>query len=160
VISDLLKDYGALRRDTLLLDEGDPQISIIAGKVGQLQARLSDLVAGIVQMRSDDMTASLAVALTELFSSTNQQRLAVANQMPAQINVLMLLLVLAGMGVIGHQVGMTGQSHPVLTLVLIGIWTYIVVLILDFGDSRAGTFRTSTEGYEMVLEQMVSRRLP
>jgi hypothetical protein len=72
----------------------------------------------------------------------------------------MLVLVLAGMGVIGHQVGMTGQSHPILTLVLIGIWTYIVVMILDFGDSRAGTFRTSIEAYEMVLDQMVSRRLP
>jgi hypothetical protein len=153
-ISALLGNYGALRRVTLLLDEGDPQISIIAGRIADIQSRLLEYVAGIVKVRSDDVTASLASALTDLFASTNQQRLAVANQMPTQINLLMLVLVFAGMGVIGHQVGMTGQSHPVLTIMLIGIWTFIVVLILDFGDSRAGSFRTSTEAYEMVLDEM------
>jgi len=136
---------------------GDPRIQEIALSVSKLQEALSALAAQIVADRSDDLTASLATGLKDLFAATNQQRLAVGNQMPAQINVLMLILVFAGVGVIGHQVGMTGQSHPVLTAILIGIWTYIVILILDFGDARAGSFRTNTEAYEMVLEEMTLR---
>lgn len=151
-IATAFQDYIALRRDSLLRDAGDPRIEAIAVQVGALQTQIWDQMTALVRDRPDPLTVSLMNAVNHAFDMTTSERLAVNNQMPTQLSYLLLALILAGLFVVGLQLGLVGRRHPWLSITLIALWTYVVVLILDFGNARAGWFRTSVAAYDMTIE--------
>lgn len=150
-IAALFEEYIVLRRDSLLLDANSPGIAETSAKVGELQTRIWTELTTLIRTRPDPSVVSLMNAVNHAFDMTTAQRLAVNNQMPMQLTYLLLGLVFAGIFVVGLQLGFVGRSHIVLSVVLIALWTYVVVLILDFGNSRAGVFRTSTAAYDMTI---------
>lgn len=143
--------YIDLRRQSLLEDADSTRIGDLATQAGQLQTAIWADVSELVRARPDPAVVSLMNAVNHAFDMTTAQRLAVANQMPMQLTWLLMALVLAGIFVVGFQLGMIGRPHPVMSVVLIALWTYVVVLILDFGNSRVGAFRTTTAAYDMTI---------
>ncbi len=150
-IAALFEDYIVLRRDSLLLDADSPRIEETAAEVGGLQTRIWSEQTALVRARPDPATVSLMNAVNHAFDMTTAQRLAVNNQIPGQLTWLLLGLVFAGIFVVGFQLGFVGRPHIVLSVTLIALWIYVVVLILDFGNSRVGQFRTSTAAYDMTI---------
>ena len=149
-----LREYLDLRRQSLRLSYSDPQIPDLAARTDALLTQIGGHRDKITASRTDPVAAGLVEAIGKVSSATLVQTLAIDNQMPKAINRLMLILISAGMLVVGFQVGFTGKHHIALTVILIGIWTYVIMLILYFGDARTGPFRISTEAYDMVLERI------
>lgn len=150
-IAAMFETYIGLRRDSLLLDAMDPRIEEVASQIGGLQTTIWSEVTSLVRARPDPVASSLMNAVNHAFDMTTSERLAVSNQMPVQLTYLLLSLVFVGIFVVGFQLGFVGRPHVLLSVVLIALWTYVVVLILDFGNSRVGVFRTSTTAYDMTI---------
>ena len=150
-IAVLFEKYIVLRKDSLLLDALDPKIEAVAAEVGALQTEIWTHVTALVRARPDPVATSVMNSVNNAFDMTTSERLAVSNQMPAELTFLLLGLVLAGIFVVGLQLGFVGRPHPALSVVLIALWVYVVVLILDFGNSRVGNFRTSLAAYDMTI---------
>lgn len=146
--------YILLRRDSLLLDLMNPRIDEMGGEVDRLQTGIWGQVTALVRARPDAATVSLMNAVNHAFDMTTSERLAVSNQMPVELTFLLMGLVLAGVFVVGLQLGFIGRPHLVLSVILIGLWVYVVVLILDFGNSRVGHFRTTVAGYDLTISSM------
>lgn len=146
--------YITLRRTSLTLDVKDPRIAEIADEVSALQTKIWAEVSALVSARPDPLTVSVMNSVNHAFDMTTAQIMAVGTPMPPQLTVLLLMLVLAGVFVVGFQLGFVGRPHAVLSVLLILVWTDIVVLILDFGNSRVGQFRTTTVAYDMTIAGM------
>lgn len=143
--------YIALRRESLTLGHLSPRIPEIDAEVAGLQSAIWADLTALLQVRSDAVTSSLMNAINHSFDMTLAEHVAVATPLPSQLILLLLVLVFLGMGMIGVQLGFAGNRHAVLSVLLICVWTYVVVLILDFGNPRIGAFRTSTSAYDMTI---------
>lgn len=143
--------YAALRRESLMLGHASPRIAEIDVEVTALQSAIWSDLAALLQDRSDAVTASLMNAINHSFDMTTAERIAVSTPLPPQLILLLLLLVFLGMGMIGIQLGFVGSRHTLLSVLLVCVWTYVVVLILDFGNPRIGAFRTPTAAFDMTI---------
>lgn len=153
-ISAQLRIYAERRLEWLRLDADDLGIAAIDAEVAALQAAMSAGRDRITAARNDDVANGLSDRLNDLYAATNSQMLIEDLAMPAHLNLLLIALVIASAGIVGYQVGMIGQPHPLLAAVLVLLWTYVMVLTVDFSDARAGFFRTSVRAHELVLRQM------
>jgi hypothetical protein len=51
-------------------------------------------------------------------------------------------MTMASMGGLGYQFGLRGRPLRTMTLLLLGMWTAVLIVIIDLGAPRVGRIRT------------------
>jgi hypothetical protein len=78
-----------------------------------------------------------------------------ADTLPPQLFALLGGMALLGMAALGFQLGLRGNPHRFLSVMLTVLWTVVVVQIFDLASPRVGRLRTSADVYEWTIEGFV-----
>jgi len=157
-IADLLKQYGALRRDFVKAPRGSPMIEDVNERTGVLQSQIWGRLSSIVRERPDDISSSLMQSLNEVFDASTAERFAIETRMPPPLFRLLIGMIFVSMAAFGYQLGLKGHELRVLLVLLVGVWTAVLVVIIDLSAPRIGTTRTSSTVYDWMLDGMKGSR--
>jgi hypothetical protein len=154
-IAGLLEDYARIRLDFIRLPP-ETELANIHQRTDALQAEIWLHVGTLVQERRDPIASSLLTSLNETFDLATAQRHAFDSGPAPQLVLLLLAMTMAGMGGLGYQFGLRGRPLRTLTLLLLGMWTAVLVLIIDLGAPRVGGIRTDPGPLLWTLESFAA----
>ena len=100
------------------------------------------------------ITASLISALNEMFDSAQAQRFAFLGEAPAMMLEMMMLGAMLAIGALGYETGLHGPRQPVLTSLLLVMWTAGMVLTLDLNRPRLGAIGVDARPLVWTIEEI------
>ncbi len=151
-VARLLEDYAETRLAFIRGKADAAAIDKINQRTGALQTTIWGHVSAIVREQPTPIANSLMTALNDTFDMSTSERFAYELRLPPQVFWLLTGLALLGMGALGVQLGIKGQPLRPMVVLLIGVWTVVIVNILDLASPRIGTLRTGTAVYEWTLQ--------
>ncbi|MCA3361673.1 MAG: hypothetical protein ING08_18255 [Roseomonas sp.] len=151
-VAKLLEEYTKLRADFIQAPADREVVRAINEKTSALQTRIWENVTAIVRERPDAIAATLMAATNEVFDSSTAERFAFSQTMPPQMVWLLMGIAVLSIGALGYQLGLRGLSLPFLSVLLIGMWTSVIVVILDLSAPRVGSLRSSAAAYYWTLD--------
>ena len=159
-VAKLLEEYTELRADFIRAPADREVVRAINDQTSALQNRIWDHVTAIVRERPDAISAALMAATNEVFDSSTAERFAFNQSMPVQMVLLLMGIAVLGIGALGYQLGMRGLSLQILSVLLIGMWTSVIVVILDLSAPRIGSMRSSAAAYYWTLDGFTPNPAP
>jgi hypothetical protein len=159
-LAKLFEDYTKIRADFIRAPADREVVRAINDRTSELQNRIWEHVTVIVREKPDPISASLMAATNEVFDRSTAERLAFGQSMPPQMVWLLMGIAVLSIGALGYQLGMRGLSLPILSLLLIGMWTSVIVVILDLSAPRIGSLRSSAAVYYWTLEGFGPNAVP
>jgi len=151
-LAKLFEEYTRLRADFIKAPADRGAVRAINDKTSELQNRIWEHVTVIVREKPDPISASLMAATNEVFDRSTAERFAFSLTMPAQMVWLLMGIAVLSIGALGYQLGMRGLSLPILSVLLIAMWTSVIVVILDLSAPRIGSLRSSAAAYYWTLD--------
>jgi len=151
-IARLLAEYTTVRADFVRASLDPAAIAATNARTGTLQTTLWGHATAIARERPDPIVAALMAALNDTFDAATAERFAFSLALPTQLVALLGGMALLAMGALGFQLGLRGNPHRVLAMVLTAVWTLVMVEILDLGAARIGALRTSAAVYDWTLQ--------
>jgi hypothetical protein len=155
-LAKLFEEYTRLRADFITAPPDREIVRGINDKTAELQNRIWENVTVIVREKPDPISASLMAATNEVFDRSTAERFAFSLSMPPQMVWLLMGIAVLSIGALGYQLGLRGLSLPILSLLLIAMWTSVIVVILDLSAPRIGSLRSSAAAYDWTLEGFTS----
>jgi len=147
-IARLLDSYTTVRAAFVRAPLGDATVTSANAETGRLQTVIWGHFTALARERPDPIVAGLMTALNDTFDAATAERFAFAASLPPQLAGLLAGLALLGMGSLGFQLGLRGNPHRLLAMVLTAVWTLVMVEIFDLGSARIGALRTSAAVYD------------
>lgn len=151
-VAKLFEDYTKVRADFIRAPADRDVVRAINDQTSALQNRIWEHVTAIVRERPDAISSSLMAATNEVFDRATAERFAFAQTMPAQMIWLLMGIAVLSIGALGYQLGLRKLSLPILSVLLIGMWTSVIVVILDLSAPRIGSMRSSAAAYYWTME--------
>ena len=151
-VAKLFEEYTKLRADFIRAPADREVVRAINDQTSALQNRIWEHITVIVRERPDAISAALMAATNEVFDSSTAERFAFSQTMPQQLVWLLMGIAVLSIGALGYQLGMRGLSLPFLSVLLIGMWTSVIVVILDLSAPRIGSLRSSAAAYYWTLD--------
>jgi hypothetical protein len=151
-LTKLFEEYTKLRVDFIKAPADRDIVRAINDRTSALQNRIWEHVTAIVRERPDAISSSLMAATNEVFDRATAERFAFAQTMPAQMVWLLMGIAVLSIGALGYQLGLRKLSLPILSVLLIGMWTSVIVVILDLSAPRIGSMRSSAAAYYWTLD--------
>ena len=151
-LAKLFEEYTRLRADFIKAPADRGAVRAINDKTSELQNRIWEHVTVIVREKPDPISASLMAATNEVFDRSTAERFAFSLTMPPQMVWLLMGIAVLSIGALGYQLGMRGLSLPILSVLLIAMWTSVIVVILDLSAPRIGSLRSSAAAYYWTLD--------
>ncbi|MFM7610760.1 MAG: hypothetical protein ACKO9A_18065 [Alphaproteobacteria bacterium] len=151
-VAKLFEDYTKVRADFIRAPADRDAVRAINDQTSALQSRIWEHVTAIVRERPDAISSSLMAATNEVFDRATAERFAFAQTMPAQMIWLLMGIAVLSIGALGYQLGLRKLSLPILSVLLIGMWTSVIVVILDLSAPRIGSMRSSAAAYYWTME--------
>lgn len=151
-IAGLLVEYTTLRADYVRAPAHAPTIDAISQKTSELQTRIWALASTLARQRPDPIVALLLTALNETFDASTAERFAYEKRLPVPVFWLLIGMSLISMGALGYQLGLRRTPLRLLSVLLTGMWTLVIVDILDLAGARMGNIRPTTHAYEWTLQ--------
>jgi hypothetical protein len=127
-------------------------VRAINDQTSALQTRIWEHITAIVRERPDPISSALMAATNEVFDSSTAERFAFSQTMPPQMVWLLMGIAVLSIGALGYQLGLRKLTLPVLSVLLIGMWTSVIVVILDLSAPRIGSLRSSAAAYYWTLD--------
>ena len=151
-LATLFEEYTKLRADFITAPADREVVRAINDQTSALQNRIWEHVTVIVREKPDPVSTSLMAATNEVFDRSTAERLAFGQSMPPQMVWLLMSIAVLSIGALGYQLGLRGLSLPILSMLLIGMWTSVIVVILDLSAPRIGSLRSSAAVYYWTLD--------
>jgi len=151
-LTKLFEEYTKLRVDFIKAPADRDIVRAINDRTSALQNRIWEHVTAIVRERPDAISSSLMAATNEVFDRATAERFAFSQTMPAQMVWLLMGIAVLSIGALGYQLGLRKLSLPILSVLLIGMWTSVIVVILDLSAPRVGSMRSSAAAYYWTLD--------
>jgi hypothetical protein len=148
----LIENYARVRKEFMLETRNSPAIAELKARSSALQSEIWDHLSAISRERSDPVFTSLMAALNDMFDMSAAEQFAFEARLAPQLFWLLIGMALISMAALGYQLGMKGHKMSILSALLIGVWTAVIVVILDLSAPRLGTFRTSLSVYDWTLQ--------
>lgn len=151
-VTKLFEEYTKLRVDFIKAPANRDIVRAINDRTSALQNRIWEHVTAIVRERPDAISSSLMAATNEVFDRATAERFAFSQTMPAQMVWLLMGIAVLSIGALGYQLGLRKLSLPILSVLLIGMWTSVIVVILDLSAPRVGSMRSSAAAYYWTMD--------
>ncbi len=108
----------------------------------------------IARAQPNPITATLATALNTMFDDAQSQRFAFDAQVPTDMLTMLLCGSMLSIGAMGFQMGVAGARQPILSSLLLIMWTGGMVVTVDLNRSRVGHIRVDTTPFHWVLNEI------
>lgn len=140
-IARMLEDYARLRLEFVRAAD-EASVEAANRRTDEMQAAIWMRLRAVTGERRDPVAAALMISLNETFDLATAQRYAFLSGPSAQLLFLLLFMAMMSMGGLGYQFGLRGRPLRALTLLLLGMWTAVLVVIIDLGAPRLGRILT------------------
>ncbi len=157
-IADLIHDYARTRLAFTQAEMRGP----VAGLVARTEAQQAAIwqVAGLVARRvPTPITAALISALNTMFDAALSQRFAFDARVPDSMLAVLLLGGVIAIGAVGYQMGLAGARQPIVSSLLLLLWTCGMVITVDLNRPRLGHIRVDASPLVWTLESFAQKPL-
>src|SRR5262249_26191813 len=124
-IARLLEDYARVREEFVRAGRDRAFIDELNRRTTAMQSAIWGHLTAIVRDPPNRVSTSLMPALNEMFDMSTVARFAFNFRLPPQIFWLLLAMTFLGMGALGYQLGLRGQSVRWLVVMLCAMWTLV-----------------------------------
>ncbi|HEY2482228.1 MAG TPA: hypothetical protein VGI30_08535 [Caulobacteraceae bacterium] len=124
------------------------------GGAGQEASAIWDLAAQAARKAPTPITATLIIALDEMFDSAQSQRFAFLGEAPGGMFEALVLGAIIAIGAMGYETGLRGPRQPVLTTLLLIMWTGGIVMTADLNLARHGSILVDTRPLEWTIHEI------
>jgi hypothetical protein len=150
-IAALLEDYATTRLQFAKADHSAPELVTLSADTDRLQSQIWGEMTDLLAVRTDPHSVSLMNAINHVFDMTTSERLSLSSGMPQRLVMLLVAMVCISAGIAGFQLGLKRQKALTLIVILFTVWSAVIIVVLDFGAARLGSFRTVTEPYDWTI---------
>lgn len=132
-----IEDYTRIRLAYLVTTDRD-KLRDILQRTNARQGEIWQRVDAIARQRHDAIAASLVASVNEMIDLSLSQHFSFANRVPVYLLWSVFLGSLLSIGAMQFQFGVGRQRQPVLTGLLLLMWTGSLILIIDLNRPRIG----------------------
>jgi hypothetical protein len=133
-----IEDYARLRLDFLQAPPDPPRLVAMNAATNAAQTSLWRIAEAAAARDPTPITASVVVALNDMFDAALAARYALESRVPSHIILLLLIGSLLAIGSAGMQLGLGPERHLVMSGLLMLMWTGGMLLIADLSRPRQG----------------------
>jgi hypothetical protein len=152
-IADLIREY-AQTRLAFTRENLNGHEAALSKRTSEEESEIWALMTQVAQKAPTPITATLVTALNEMFDSAQSQRFAFIGQAPsAMLDMLMAGSIIA-IGAMGFEMGLRRLRQPVLTSLLLLMWTGGMVITVDLSRARVGTVRVDPSPLQWTLQEI------
>ena len=154
----LIEDYARTRLEFTHAELRGP-VSVLIARTGEEQAAIWKLATSLGRRAPTPITATLITALNEMFDASLSQRFAFDGQVPSDMLTMLFLGSVIAIGALGFQMGLAGARQPVLSSLLLLMWTGGMVMTVDLNRPRLGNIRVDSAPLQWTLKEIQERRI-
>jgi uncharacterized membrane protein len=154
----ILREYVDARLAFYQAGEDEARIARADARAQDLQNRLWRLAADQSRVDgSSEMTALFITSLNDVIDLHEKRLRALENHVP--MSVLYLVIVVAGVSVafIGFNCGLRRERNTVSTAIVMLLFTFVLVIIVDLDRPRRGLITISQTSLESLRDSMTER---
>jgi len=147
----LIADYAKTRLDFTGADYRGPVPALIARTEAQKNA-IWALATEAARKSPTPVMATLVTALNSMFDAALSQRFAFDGRVPGDMIDMLIVGSMLAIGAMGYELGLGGIRQPVLSSLLLIMWTGGLVMTVDLELPRRGDIRVETAPLEWVID--------
>jgi len=133
----LIESYTQTRL-AYLVTTSRPGIAEILNRTNAQQTEIWREVNAIARKRADPLAASLIASVNDMIDLSMSQHFAFANRVPVYLLWAVLFGSMLSIGAMQFQFGVGQRRQPVLSGLLLFMWTGAIILIIDLNRPRLG----------------------
>lgn len=126
--------------------------AIQSARTGAQQERIWTLATRIARRSPTVISSQVVAALNDMIDASLSQRFAFDERVPELVFSLLLLFSILAVAATGFQLGLSGAREPVLSTLLILMWTAGMMVTVDLSRPRDGSIRASAHPLEWTIE--------
>lgn len=159
-IAALLEEYATTRLRFAEASFGAQELDTLSADTDRLQSQIWGELTDLLALRSDPHSVSLMNAVNHVFDMTTSERLSLSSGVPPRLVELLVAMVCISAGLAGYQMGLKRQNAPMLLAIMFTVWGAVIVVVLDLGAARIGSFRTATAPYVWTIAGFTQVQAP
>lgn len=156
-LAGLIEDYARTRLAFTRAGHKGPVAGLIA-RTGRQQVEIWRLTTSLARGAPTPITATLITSVNEMLDSSLSQRFAFDGRVPGDMLSLLVVGSIIAIGAMGFQMGVGGQRQPVLTSLLLLMWTGGMVMTFDFNQARLGNIPVDSSPLRWTIEELAQDR--
>jgi hypothetical protein len=126
--------------------------AVLIARSGRQQDQIWALATRIARGTPTPISASLVAALNDMIDSSLSQRFAFEGRVPQDMLYMLLAFSVIAIGAMGFQLGLTGVREPLLSTLLVVMWTGGMAMTLDLNRPRQGDIRVDAAPLEWTIK--------
>jgi hypothetical protein len=146
-----IADYAKTRLAFTRADYNGP-IDRLNARTGEQQQQIWALVTSIARKSPTPISATLINAVNDMIDASLSQRFAFETHVPGHMVLTLVFGSLIAIAAMGYQLGLVGYRQPVLTSLLLLMWTGGIAMTVDLNRPRLGDIRVETAPLEWTIE--------
>ena len=146
-----IADYAKTRLAFTRADYNGP-IGRLNAQTGEQQQKIWALVTSVARKSPTPVSATLINAVNDMIDASLSQRFAFETHVPGHMVYSLVFGSLIAIAALGYQLGLVGYRQPVLTSLLLVMWTGGIVMTVDLNRPRLGDIRVETAPLEWTIE--------
>ena len=138
----LLRDYTEVRI-AIVTGSSDPAKSEerLLERTNALQSEMWTIARSVAERSPTPISGLLLSSLNDMIDLSLTNRRNFHTHVPPYILRLLLTVSVFAVGAVGYGFGLVGSRQPVLSVLLLGVWTLAIVLIIDIDRPQTGEVR-------------------
>ena len=152
----IVADMAAFARNQLeftRLDFKGPLAQLIETS-HQLETDAWSHAISIARAQPNPISANLAASLNVMFDAGLAERIAFDTEVPTDMLAMLFWGSLLAIGAMGFQMGLAGARQPILSSLLLLMWTGGMVVTVDLNRPRVGNIRVNAAPLEWVVRDI------
>lgn len=138
----LLRDYTEVRI-AMVVGSSDPTKSEerLLERTNALQSEMWTIARSVAERSPTPISGLLLSSLNDMIDLSLTNRRNFHTHVPPYILRLLMTVSIFAVGAVGYGFGLVGSRQPVLSVLLLGVWTLAIVLIIDIDRPQTGEVR-------------------
>lgn len=138
-----LREYIKVRIEAARDAVTDDAVAQAVARTGASQQIIWHQAETVAQRSPGPIAALLIGSINEMIDLSLTNRRNFSAHIPPVVRWLLLISSALSVGAMGYHFGLIGARHPVISALLLIVWTAAIVLVSDIDNSRGGLVRAS-----------------
>ncbi len=156
-LAGLIEGYARTRLEFTRAGHRGPIAALIA-RTSREQAAIWRVTTSLARRSPTPITAILVTSVNEMLDASLSQRFAFDGRAPGDMLALLVLGSIVAIGAMGFQMGVGGARQPVLTSLLLLMWTGGIVMTFDLNQPRLGNIPVDSSPLKWTIQEFDDTR--
>jgi hypothetical protein len=153
---ELLRRYVDSRLQYNAAGTDDAAVQVVENGAGALENQLWEIARTVLTDDPRSQPASLYTqALNEVFDIREKRRFALSDRVPGPVIFLLYAVAITALGLVAYSCGLSGHRRIPANLTFALLIAFVLVIILDVDNPRAGFVRVSQESLVRLQQSLV-----